>query len=457
LSPRFIKVIAVKRSICGWFVAVLLAAFSAPSARAADFNPQEVGMVIENWVVDNDAAMIGVLNQQAGNTHGFTTFTYRSAMIGPPEEARPDEPLATREEWQAWRGRMEATIAGDSYIINYAGHMRDTRVNPGDDPTYTVRWESTWYKNDPSETTSYAEGQGGFLFDDPDFSFSFSVDPLNPSNVKIGGSAGATLWGVVNLTISGEKDFGAGKLTASAGVSADIPYVSDIVGSLASASFNFEYDQKTGRYQSGIDAKVFGFNVLQKTVNSGRIAAPAKRVAIMPPPPPPIVLYRPVNVGQSQEVKMNGGLSSVPPPQMYRVPPLFSPPGSLFVSPYDPFGSLANQIFTQNPAFNSVTNPTDTEESLLVHPGFLDPVTFPPDDPTIPPGGGLAFSYMDPSDPFPVPEGYPPPGVSIYPVSAIGAVPEPSSLLVALVVAAVGVTFRRRATCWRPSRSSAVP
>ncbi len=68
-------------------VLALVFAVSAP-ASAATFNPQEVGMIIENFVVDTDATVIGLLDQKAGNTHGATTFTYRSSMIGPHAKAR---------------------------------------------------------------------------------------------------------------------------------------------------------------------------------------------------------------------------------------------------------------------------------------------------------------------------------------------------------------------------------
>lgn len=427
--------------VCAVLVSLALALCHLPAA-ALPFNPQEIGMVVENFVVDTDSAMIGLLNYAAGNNHPQTTFTYRSAWIGPPDSALPTVPLASRTEWQAWRGKAYASLGGDDYVINYNGYMLDTRPSALDDPTYTIRWESTWYKNDPGETSAYATGAGGFLFEDPDFNFTIEVDPSNPSSVTIGGSGGATLWGVVNVGISGNKNLGTGVMTAKAGVSVDIPLVSDIFGSLASADFELTYNQKTGRYESKINAQAFwGWWTKQATVNKGRVATPAKKVKPPDPEPP---RSRPVDTGLSDYVETSGGLGGIPSAPSYIAPPWAGPP-VITANPYDPYGQLAAITMAADPNnfnFNTVplSDPSNPEY-LYPHPGFFDPVTFIEDDPTLPPGGGLGFSFMDPTDPFGWDGSDPPPGITLQQVEVV---PEPSTLVVAGAGLLAPLRSRRR-------------
>jgi hypothetical protein len=347
-------------------------------------------------------------------------------------------PLASREEWQAWRGEQRASVGGDDYVIEYRGYMKDTRVLPTDDPTYDIRWESTWFKNDPSRTTPYATGEGGFQFTDPSFNFDIKVDPLKPSNVTLSGGASTTLWGLVDVSISGSKDFGTGILKAEAGVAADIPYISDLFGPFASAAFMFEYNQKTGKYSSSVEAQVFyGLWTKQATVNGGKVVAPA--VAKVPAMAAP--LYVPPPNAGSAAVKANGGLSA-PAPVAMPVGPVLPGIGgtgtTLFPDPYNPYGELADELLMMPP--NNFTN----VNQLVHHPGFIDPVTFPPpiDDPSTPPGGALGFSIMDPAG---GPAGATPPGITLAPLQFL---PEPGTATMSLLALSI-VAFGRRRTMWR--------
>lgn len=420
-------------------LAALLVAACPIAATALPFNPQEIGMIVENYIVDTDATMIGLLNYASGNNHPASTFVYRSAWIGPPDSALPSVPLDSRTEWQAWRGTAYAALGADSYAIHYAGYMKDTRVSALDNPTYDIRWTSTWYKNDPGQTTPYAQGSGGFKFTDPDFNFIFEIDPAHPTHVTIGGSTGVTLWGVVNLTISGKKNLGTGVLTASAGVSADIPIVSDLFGSIASASFEFTYNQRTGDYGSKIKTEAF-FGALsdETAVNKGNIITPAKKVDVQedPPPAPPRKRSRPVESGRRNPVATSGGLGTPTPPVPTFTPPPWEGPPIETADPYNPYGQLASMLMTMDPKlYNFLTVPTSlmgVPEYLYPHPGFFDPPTFPEDDPPLIPGEGLAFSYMDPLIGG---------GITIGPVAQV---PEPAMVSL-LALGALALLRRRRA------------
>lgn len=420
---------------CG-AVAALLALCQFP-ALAMPLNPEEVGLVVENYIVDTDATMIGLLHYASGSNHPETTFTYRSSWIGPPDSALPSVPLASRTEWQVWRGKAFASLGGDDYSINYAGYMKDTRAAALDDPTYDIRWKSTWFKNDPAELTPYAEGSGGFKFSDPEFSFIFELDPAHPNDVTIGGSAGVTLWGFVNVSISGKKSTDSRILTASAGVSADIPIVSDIFGSVASAEFEFTYNQRTGAYASKIKTEaLFGILSDETAVNKGSIVTPAKKVDVQedPPPAPPRPRSRPVETGRRNPVATSGGLGTTTPPVPTFTPPPWEGPPVETYDPYNPYGQLATMLMTWDPSlYNFGTVPvsiTGLPEYIYPHPGFFDPTTFPEDDPPLIPGEGLGFSYMDPLFGG---------GLTIGPVTQV---PEPATL--ALVAAGLAALLRSR-------------
>ena len=420
--------------------AMVTPASSVPSDPGLQINPQEIGLLIESYLADQDATIIGLMTVVDGSPHTGMSTQYRAAHIGPHAEALPTVDLADREEWLAWRGEQRATVGSDDYVILYNGYMFDTRELATDDQTYEIRWESTWYKNDPSQTTPFAEGGGVFLFDDPDLSFEVTVDPLNPSEVTLSAGASTTLWGVVDLSIEGSKNFGTGLLTAKLGAGVSIPGLSDYIGPLVSGDFTFEYNQKTGTYKSTINTFALGYHLTQDTVNKGKVKAPVvPSVPIMDFPeyiPPPYANAQAPAPG-APNVQNNGGLNA---PDPEPIGPFLPGIGSTtigptaFEDPYNPYGDLANELLDLVPL--NFNNPNQ----LVVHPGIPDPVTFPPptDSASIPLGGALAFSYMDPlADPSD------PPGIFLAPPRFI---PEPGSImLLSTAIVMIGAGRRRRA------------
>jgi hypothetical protein len=78
-----------------FFCVALVAALSvAPAARGGALNPQEIGLVVDNFLVDVDANVIGMLDEAGGGSHGATTFVNRSVYAGQPDNALVTEPLA---------------------------------------------------------------------------------------------------------------------------------------------------------------------------------------------------------------------------------------------------------------------------------------------------------------------------------------------------------------------------
>lgn len=393
-------------------ITLIALAASAPPVEAVVFNPQEIGLIVDNFLVDTDASVIGLIDRQAGGTHGTTTFTNRSTYAGQPDNAKVTEPLATRVEWEVWRSRTLASMGGDSYVIDYKGFMKDTRASAADLPTYDIRWESKWYKNNPLKTTTYAEGGGTFKFTDPDFDFDITVDPLNPSNVTISGSAGVTLWGVVDLTISGEKDFSNDVLTAQVEAAANVPLISDYFGSVASAAFVFEYDQDDGTYESRVETQVF-FELWEdeEVVNGGSVRAPAMKVADGSD-----LRNSPPENAEPPFTHTLDGHWAITPLRVHVPVPAVGGGGATDLEWPDPFGELSTEIGHIFP------DQWNQQYQLYSHPGFIDHDTFPADMPT----SSIAYSLMDPTV---TTVGGPPPGITVFPTQAV--VPEPSSLTLA--------------------------
>lgn len=431
-----------------WVIAL---SFLAATARAVtigpEINPQEIALVMDNFLVDLDATTIGLLDHQNGGTHGLTTFTNRAVYSGQPTNALPTEPLATRVEWEVWHSTTKASISGDDYVIDYKGFMRDTRVVPTDPATYDIRWESQWYKNDPLKTATFAEGDGGWKYVDPELSFDISIDPLNPSAVTVSGSASATLWGVVDLEISGEKDFGTKILTAKAGASVSVPLVSDVLdffgleSKVASGAFVFEYDQETGDYESRMEGQIlFDLFSGQTTVNGGSIRAPA---LIEPPMTSkgPMELEPPFTHTIDGKWVITPHGVNVPNP----APPFIGGSGAThFTDSLNPFGDLAQEIAGLQP-----TGVFNIPQTLFSHPGFIDPMSHPFDS-SIP---TVAYSFQDPTIGFPT-TGGPPPGITLSPIQNLSIdVPEPNVVLLISAAASTLLVRRRRALDAKPAQT----
>jgi len=314
--------------------------------------------------------------------------------------------------------------------------MKDTRVNPSDPATYDIRWESKWYLNEPLKTATFAEGDGGWKYVDPDLSFEITVDPFNPSNVTVSGGASATLWGVVDLEISGEKDFGEKTLTAKAEASVSVPLVSDVLDFLglqskaASGAFVFEYDQESGDYKSRLEGQaLFDLFKGQKSVNGGTIRAPAVNE-------PPMTAKGLDDLAPPNTHTIDGKWVITPHGAnvMFPAPPFAGGTGQTdFTDTLNPFGDLATEIAGLQ------TNAVSNFEQLYSHPGFIDPTSHPFDS-AVP---SVAYSFQDPTIAFPT-TGGPPPGITLSPIETLAfGIPEPSTLSL-LVAAAMLWGVRRR-------------
>jgi uncharacterized protein (TIGR03382 family) len=201
---------------------------AATSVDAQPAPPREIVSSIESTIVDAHATWIGM---NFGSTGG--------GPLGYSSLVRDD----------GWAGTLTGDYLGRSIGVSYTGLFTP---DVGGSGGYDIAWTSAW----DIDGVTYSETGSGVL------------EPLRSEwrvTISTSGAVGASgtfgSW-VGNITISGEKDLGAGTLSARVRAAViDVPRI----GALADAVASFILYQRDGRFESVFFTEYF-FGAIRRTI-----------------------------------------------------------------------------------------------------------------------------------------------------------------------------------------------